>query len=88
MRCTQCGGRTFVADSRLPGGSSHVRRRRQCRVCGHRMTTYEVVVSEQGGILRAADRSFLRGASTALQQMAENLMRLSTEPGVPLEDEA
>lgn len=87
MRCTQCGGRTLVVDSRLPRGSSRVRRRRRCRVCGHRMTTYEVVVSE-GSIIRAADRIYLRGAGQALQRMAEGLMRLSNEPGVPLEGEA
>ncbi len=43
MHCPFCGAEeTKVIDSRLAGGGSQVRRRRECARCGERFTTYEV----------------------------------------------
>lgn len=44
MDCTRCDGDTRVIDTRPSMGTE--RRRRECKVCGHRFTTMEVVVSE------------------------------------------
>lgn len=44
MRCPKCGGNEDgVVDSRESISGETVRRRRMCRVCGHRFTTYERV---------------------------------------------
>lgn len=40
MKCAHCGGLSFVADSRPQ--AEEIFRRRKCRVCGHRWSTYEV----------------------------------------------
>lgn len=43
MRCAKCGGFTDVADSRaLKNGS--IRRRRKCKNCPQRFTTYETTI--------------------------------------------
>lgn len=39
MRCPECGGRTGVIDCRATVTS--IRRRRECKSCGARFTTYE-----------------------------------------------
>lgn len=39
MKCSVCGSKTDVVDSRATEKS--VRRRRECRSCGKRFTTYE-----------------------------------------------
>ncbi len=44
MKC-RCGGETDVIDSR-DGQHNTVRRRRECKVCGFRVTTYEAVGDE------------------------------------------
>lgn len=45
MRCMECGGLTKVVDSRwIEGG--HIRRRRECLVCGGRFNTLEQIISE------------------------------------------
>lgn len=42
MRCTFCAGEdTFVIESRTVDGGRSVRRRRECRKCKNRFTTYE-----------------------------------------------
>lgn len=40
MTCPVCGGNTKITDSR--GNVESVRRRRECRECGHRFTTIEI----------------------------------------------
>lgn len=40
MTCPVCGGQTRITDSRSDGET--VRRRRECRECGHRFTTREI----------------------------------------------
>jgi len=39
MKCPYCGGKSQVVDTRASGEG--IRRRRECRVCGQRFTTYE-----------------------------------------------
>jgi transcriptional regulator NrdR family protein len=42
--CPDCGGRALVEDTRLgryQGGTEYRWRRRECRRCGRRFTTYE-----------------------------------------------
>lgn len=48
LRCPKCGERTKVTDSRVKGSpeKAHVYRRRKCRKCGMRFSTYEVRVLE------------------------------------------
>lgn len=42
MRCPKCGANnTHVIDSRLQDKSNAIKRRRECKNCGHRFTTYE-----------------------------------------------
>ena len=44
MRCPFCGGkRDRVMDSRSSSGGRRIRRRRECRKCKRRFTTYEYV---------------------------------------------
>ncbi len=44
MRCPYCNNsRTNVLDSRVAGGKEAIRRRRECRKCKKRFTTYERV---------------------------------------------
>ena len=44
MRCPYCGNRKdSVIDSRVSSNASSVRRRRECRKCKKRFTTYEYV---------------------------------------------
>lgn len=40
MTCPNCGGPTKVTDT--DKGEMSIRRRRECKDCGHRFTTYEV----------------------------------------------
>ena len=42
MKCVYCGHtKTQVVDSRPGRGNNHIRRRRSCRECGRRFTTFE-----------------------------------------------
>ena len=42
--CPKCGGRTYVTDSRYQPRGNRTRRRRQCRECPIRFTTYEMIL--------------------------------------------
>lgn len=42
MYCIECGSRTTVVDSRRLRNGTIIRRRRQCRKCFCRFTTYEL----------------------------------------------
>jgi transcriptional regulator NrdR family protein len=47
FRCTRCGGRTAITDTReLAKEENVVRRCRICKECGHRMYTQERIVRE------------------------------------------
>lgn len=42
MRCPRCGGdETKVIDSRTQDASNAIKRRRECKACGYRFTTFE-----------------------------------------------
>lgn len=45
ITCPECDGPTGVIDSRRHDG--YVRRRRKCRACGRRLTTFEKVAGER-----------------------------------------
>jgi transcriptional regulator NrdR family protein len=51
MPCPQCGGKTRTVDSRT--SDSNVRRRRQCKDCGHRFSTREL---EDGSLQQLRER--------------------------------
>lgn len=70
--CPHCGGDTGVTDSR-PSGNNTIRRRRRCRGCDLRFTTYEVVAEqnpeEMAEVLRKQAAS-LRVAADRLEKIA------------------
>jgi len=44
MKCPECGSiRSAVIDSRHTPDGNSVRRRRECKHCSHRFTTYESI---------------------------------------------
>lgn len=69
MNCPLCGADTKVIDTRSDG--AEVRRRRECKSCGHRFTTYEVhnLVSAA-----AKDRAIVQ-----LQESVSDLVRIIEE---------
>lgn len=46
LACSQCGFRHFWTIRSVPHKNQYVLRRRECRRCGHRFTTREVVLSD------------------------------------------
>ena len=63
MRCPWCGADDDrVVDSRPAGGGSAIRRRRACRACGRRFSTYErvervdLLVRKRDGTVEPFDR--------------------------------
>ncbi|HEX2026566.1 MAG TPA: transcriptional regulator NrdR [Nitriliruptorales bacterium] len=67
MRCPSCGqDRDRVVDSRPASDATAVRRRRECRACGTRFTTFErveppdLLVRKSSGALQVFDRSKVR----------------------------
>jgi len=78
--CPRCGGASEVKDSRPSsiGGSSAVRRRRMCRGCGARWTTWETLLG--GGRLEQHLGSAARAATVAiasLQNMQDEIRQLT-----------
>ena len=54
MRCPHCGCRdNYVVDTRATGRGQAVRRRRECKECGGRFTTYEYVQERPLRVLKA-----------------------------------
>jgi hypothetical protein len=47
MNCISCGGKTETLDTRHNKNENTLRRRRQCKVCGHRFATIEQVAPER-----------------------------------------
>ena len=57
MRCPSCYSEdTRVIDSRLGDDGDTVRRRRECRDCRHRFTTFERVVLVQPRVVKSDGR--------------------------------
>lgn len=65
MRCPKCGGEdTRVIDSRTQEASNAIKRRRECRTCGYRFTTFErcedpIEVLKSDGSTQPFDRNKL-----------------------------
>lgn len=65
MRCPKCGhDDTRVVDSRVQDASNSIKRRRECRSCGYRFTTFErcedpVEVRKSDGSIQPFDRNKL-----------------------------
>lgn len=49
--CRACGGKTYVIDSRDDGIANVRRRRRICKSCGDRTSTYELTAEQWRRIL-------------------------------------
>ena len=90
MKCPKCGEKVDVIDSRPPfmGGGNDgtmVRRRRSCKNCLHRFTTYEVteqviktLLADQGRLVVLQDAMNGRGALIQRQRMSiPKALRLS-----------
>lgn len=65
MRCPKCGkGDTRVVDSRMQEATNTIKRRRECRACGYRFTTFErcedpIEVIKSDGSTQPFDRNKL-----------------------------
>ncbi|OUP07802.1 transcriptional regulator NrdR [Collinsella sp. An2] len=65
MRCPKCGGEdTRVVDSRMQDATNAIKRRRECRSCGYRFTTFErcedpIEVIKSDGSTQPFDRNKL-----------------------------
>jgi len=65
MRCPKCGhDDTRVIDSRMQDSSNAIKRRRECRSCGYRFTTFErcedpIEVLKSDGTTQPFDRNKL-----------------------------
>lgn len=65
MRCPKCGhDATRVIDSRMQESTNAIKRRRECRTCGYRFTTYErcedpIEVLKSDGSTQPFDRNKL-----------------------------
>ena len=54
MKCNKCGCMdSKVIDSRMSEGGTSIRRRRECLGCGRRFTTYEVIGSTPGLVVKS-----------------------------------
>ena len=72
LQCPQCSGRfNHTVDSRVDADGVTCRRRRQCDHCGHRFTTYELIM---GNPLSAWKR--VEGMQERLADCAEEFERL------------
>lgn len=65
MKCPACSSETQVLESREAGDSTVIRRRRECKGCKHRFTTYErpelrVRVVKKDGTRENFDQSKLK----------------------------
>ena len=65
MRCPKCGhDDTRVIDSRMQDSTNAIKRRRECRSCGYRFTTFErcedpIEVLKSDGTMQPFDRNKL-----------------------------
>ena len=84
MRCPVCySDETRVIDSRLGDDGDTVRRRRECRDCEHRFTTFERVFLEQPRVVKSdgrreawKDEKLRRGILRALEKRPVGLDQL------------
>ena len=89
MRCPSCYSEdTRVVDSRLSDNGDSVRRRRECRDCRHRFTTFERVFLDQPRVLKSDGRreawsneKLRRGILRALEKRPVGLDQLESLVG-------
>lgn len=87
MKCPSCGfPDSQVVDSRPIEDGSSIRRRRECKSCGKRFTTFEVIdhiqvlVLKKDGTKELFDRSkLLSGLMKACQKRPVNAEQIATE---------
>ncbi|MDO4436702.1 MAG: transcriptional regulator NrdR [Coriobacteriaceae bacterium] len=84
MRCPQCGNKdTRVIDSRMQSTSNSIKRRRECRSCGYRFTTFErcedpIEVLKSDGTTQPFDRNkLLAGLMRATSKRDIDLAQLN-----------
>ena len=84
MRCPKCGADdTRVVDSRLQEKSNAIKRRRECRSCGYRFTTFErcedpIEVIKSDGSRQPFDRNkLLVGLMRATSKRDIDISRLN-----------
>lgn len=79
MRCPKCGvGDTRVIDSRTQESSNAIKRRRECRSCGYRFTTFErcedpIEVVKSDGSTQPFDRNKLLVGLTRATSKRDNI---------------
>ena len=85
MRCPKCGkDDTRVVDSRLQEASNAIKRRRECRSCGYRFTTFErcedpIEVIKSDGSTQPFDRNkLLVGLMRATAKRDIDLIQLNS----------
>lgn len=85
MRCPKCGkDDTRVVDSRLQEASNAIKRRRECRSCGYRFTTFErcedpIEVIKSDGSTQPFDRNkLLVGLMRATAKRDIDFIQLNT----------
>lgn len=76
MICPNCGAKTGVISTRRSRRA--IRRRRECKVCGHRFTTYEVQAVYLSDLLKTLDGEVVdqlwgigRGIGVTAQRLSE-----------------
>jgi transcriptional regulator NrdR family protein len=80
LACPRCGAPTWVHDSR-PGlyfGQPCTRRRRYCKACGHRFTSWEII----GGTFDAAKLRAIIASAHRIAAAAEAVLT-SAKPETP-----
>lgn len=84
MRCPKCGEpKTRVIDSRMQEATNTIKRRRECRKCGYRFTTFErcedpIEVLKSNGTTEPFDRNkLLAGISRATVKRDIDLAQLN-----------
>ena len=71
MKCPECGSiRSSVVDSRVSTDGTSVRRRRECKHCSHRFTTYEMIPRKTTMTLNDYNR-ISRGLKDALEVLKD-----------------
>lgn len=77
VACPQCGNTgSDVKDSRSREDGNYIRRRRMCRGCEHRFTTYERVVADGDNedALRSQIFDALMAKAAELQELARTVL--------------
>lgn len=71
MKCPLCGKDSQVVESRPSEDGSTIRRRRMCKVCGHRFTTYERLEDRPLIVRKRSGRKELFDGNKVLKGLAK-----------------